>query len=1049
MQEQSRVSKASTVVAPLLLPRLSDNRPFISILVKDNAFPALFDSGANISVCSEDTVLRFQKLVHCLNIFPSPTYTVSTADGTPLCISRIVEVPVSIENKTKKVKFHVVPSIKPSIILGMNFAEIFRISVCFKTNSFEVSPQVSLLNQQQVCAINGLSDISNQPKELVDKYQQVVKKFSSLAHTDFLSETNVITHHIETGDAKPHRQRQYPLSPALLEHLNAEIDKLLKLKVIEKSNSPWCSPVLLVKKKDGSYRMCFDGRKLNGVTTHDSYPLPRIDTILSKLRDCNYISSVDLKQAFFQVGLTPESRPKTAFIVPGRGLFQFRRMPFGLRNSAQTQQRLMDLVIGPDLEPYVFVYLDDVIIATDTFSKHIEVLDEVFKRLKKANLTINYDKCQFVRSSLSFLGFTIDSKGLRTDDSKVKTILESPIPKNTTGVRRILGVLQYYRRFIKDFSSISAPITALLHNRKKGQPITWTPEADRAFKTLKERLTTAPVLSSPNFTKPFFIQTDASDYGLGAVLFQEEDGFEHPIAYASRTLSKAEKKYTVTEKECLGVLFGIEYFRPYVEGTRFTVLTDHASLVWLRNIKEPASRLARWCVRLSQFEFDIKYRKGSSNVPADYASRSFSLLTATELIPDDWYNDMIQKKTDDPSQYPDFQLKNGILYKHTKPNHNVLSNTSDWKMVVPTPNREKIISEFHDPPTSGHFGVSKTLSRISELYYWPNMRWSVKNYVKNCLVCGAQKAPNTARAGLMGGYRNINFPFQMISIDFMGPFPRSKSRNTQLLVVTDWFTKFVIVKPLPQATAASVVKFLENSVFLTFGVPQLVLCDNAQVFKSHIFTKLLSDYKITTWYSARHLSQVNPTERTNRTILTAMSSYIEDNHRDWDKNIYKIAQAINLSKNETTQHTPAFLLFARNIPIDGTFYGPVAENSVLSPDKENYIHREKDIQNLPPIFTEIRKRLKKAHETNSKYYNLRKRPDTFAVNDVVWKRTYYLSDASKSFAAKLAPKFVLCRITKAVSRLVYELEDQAGNRLGKWHIKDLKPYTGDPPPEFQ
>lgn len=1027
-------------VAPLFVHLPGDNRPYVRFSTSHSEFIALLDTGANVSVLGANALLKIQMPLSSVSNSENQPLIVSTADGKPQTVSDIVELPVTFDNITRNVKFYVIPSITNDFILGMDFCKIFGLSVDFPSSSFQASlvPAVNI--------INTIKDRSSQTSENQQKLERITEKFKTLSHNDYLSETHLITHHIDTGSARPIKQRQYPLSPALQSYLNEEIDRLLQLGIIEKANSPWSSPVLLVRKKDNSYRMCFDGRKLNEVTVRDSYPLPRIDSILNKLRDSAYITSIDLKQAFFQIPLDPESRPKTAFTVHGRGLFQFRRMPFGLCNSAQSMQRLMDLVLGPEVEPYVFVYLDDIIIATSTFEKHLEILAEVYSRLQSANLTINIDKCQFCRESLSFLGFVVDKDGLRTDPAKVKSILEAPVPKNTTEVRRVLGLLQYYRRFIKDFSTISAPITALLHGQQKGQPIVWSSEADHAFKTLKQQLTSAPLLASPDFSRPFFIQTDASDVGIGAVLFQEDDGFEHPIAYASRSLSKTERKFTVTEKECLAVLFGVEHYRPYVEGTRFTVLTDHASLLWLTRLKDPVNRLARWCLRLSQFGFVIRHRKGSLNVPADFLSRSINLLQASELVPDEWYKNMIRNVSTNPDAFPNFTVTDQVLYKHVKPKVNVKSNLSDWKIVVPTDNRLSLISKFHDEPTSGHFGISKTLARISEFYYWPKMAVSVKRYINNCQVCGAHKAPNVARAGLMGQYKNISFPFQMLSVDFMGPFPRSKKGNTQLLVVTDWFTKYVLVKPLPNATASSVVKFLEQNVFLVFGVPQTILCDNAQIFKSTQFTKLNSDYKVNLWHSARHLSQVNPTERTNRVVLTAMSSYIKDDHRSWDENIFKIAQAINLSKHEVTAHAPAFLVFARNVPVDGTFYGPVPKNQDNIVEISDKVHREQDIENLPPVFEEVRVRLKRAYNTSKRYYDLRKRSDVFELGNLVWKKTYHLSDATKKFAAKLAPRYVLCKIIKVCSKVVYELEDMNGSYLGKWHIKDLKAFVGDDSP---
>jgi hypothetical protein len=429
----------------------------------------------------------------------------------------------------------------------------------------------------------------------------------------------------------PIKQRPYWWSPYMLAEVNKEIDRMLENNVISPSDSPWSSPILLVKKSSGEYRLCFDGRRLNAVTKRDSYPLPRVDRILSMLRGAKYISSIDLKNAFWQIPLDSESRPKTAFAIPGRGLFHFNVLPFGLTNAAQRQQCLMDRIFGPELEPHVFVYLDDLIIIAPTFEKHVQVLREVIRRLRDAKLTVNAKKCQLFRSSLKYLGFIVDEHGLGTDPDKVAAMVSYPVPKTSTEIKRFVGMCSWYRRFIPHFSTLMSPINALLTGKRKRQKTEWTPEAQEAFQKIKDALVSAPVLSSPDFSKPFVIQTDASNTGLGAVLTQDLDGDERVIAYASRSLTKAERNYSVTERECLAVLFALEKFRPYVEGTHFTIVTDHYSLLWLNRMKDPAGKLARWSVKLNQFSFDLVHRKGKLNVVPDALSRLPAEIAAVDI----------------------------------------------------------------------------------------------------------------------------------------------------------------------------------------------------------------------------------------------------------------------------------------------------------------------------------------------------------------------------------------------------------------------------------
>lgn len=1017
------------------MPKSSDPRPYLDINICGHNFCCLLDSGATNTIIGDRGIQFFKEHGLAFVLQPVTNY-VTTADGTSQSVQGRISLPITFRGVTRSVDCLLVASITQDVILGVNFGKTFGICFDFTNNAYSFDHEV------QISAVNTITPISSLAPEQKAKLNQVVEKFNSLSSKNPGS-TDLVTHYIDTGESRPFKQRQYSFSPAIQQHLNKEVDQMLAEGIIEKSNSPWSSPILMVRKKDETYRLCFDGRKLNELTVKDSYPLPLIDNILSHLRDSVYLTSLDLTKAFWNIPLEESSKAKTAFQVHGKGLYQFKVMPFGLCNSAQSMQRLMDTILGPELEKYVFVYLDDIVVATPTFELHIQVLEEVHKRIQAAGLKINIDKCKFCRDSLSFLGFVIDGSGLRTDPEKVDGIVNTPVPKTTTEVRRIIGVMQWYRRFIKDFSTLSAPITALIKEKKKGQSITWTPEAEVSFKTLKERLVSAPVLASPDFTKPFFIQTDASDVGLGAVLYQVFDGSEHPIAYASKTLTRTERNYSVTERECLAVLFGVEKFRGYVEGTEFTIETDHASLLWLYKLKDPVGRLARWCVRLSQFNFKIIHRKGSQNVVADFLSRNVASVNAISLEPDKWYENMIKQVKDKPNQFPDFRVVDDLLFKHFSPSHDVQSNLFDWKLVIPTPNRKQVMQESHDPATAGHFGVSKTHARVFERYYWPGMRKDIRHYVLTCSVCGSNKTTNQNKPGLCGQYKNVSFPFQCISLDFVGPFPRSKKGNTQLLVVTDWFTKFVLVQPMAKATAAGVIKFLENQVFLLFGVPQIVMCDNGVQFISKEFKSLMRKYKVhNVWYNARYHPQVNFTERVNKVIGTALSSYIKDcDHRTWDVEVFRVAQAIRTSQHESTGYTPAFLTFGRNVPIDGEYYGALPHNPQDVLDISDRLHRVQDVEHLTPIYDKVRERLRKAYETNARHYNLRRRPLKFSVGDKVYRTNFIQSDAAKNISRKLAPKYVICKVTKVLGTgNVYELSDLDNKILGNFHVKDLKPF---------
>ncbi|MCI0562406.1 MAG: reverse transcriptase domain-containing protein [Nitrososphaera sp.] len=317
--------------------------------------------------------------------------------------------------------------------------------------------------------------------------------------------------------------------------------------------------------------------------------------ILDKLRLARYISTIDLSQAYFQIPLTKESREITAFIVPTKGLFHFTRMPYGLTKAPATFQRLLDRLIGPAMDPYAFAYLDDIIIATRTFEEHLHRLRRVLRTIYQAGLTINPEKCKFCCSEVKYLGFVVNQDGLQVNPDKVTPVVNYPVPKTVKQVRRFLGMASWYRRFIPNFASATEPLNRLL---RKNQPWIWEEEQADAFNEIRRRPSTAPTLACPDFSLKFVLQTDASIVGLGAILTQSPGDVEHVIAYASRTLTDAECKYSVTKLECLAVIWSIQKFGPYIKGYHFTVITHHNSLRWLHNQKNPAGRLARWSLEL-------------------------------------------------------------------------------------------------------------------------------------------------------------------------------------------------------------------------------------------------------------------------------------------------------------------------------------------------------------------------------------------------------------------------------------------------------------------
>lgn len=438
-----------------------------------------------------------------------------------------------------------------------------------------------------------------------------------------LTFTNQIKHSIRTTDEVPVYTKTYRYPFIHRQEVQEQISKMLDQGIIRPSQSAWSSPIWVVPKKaDASgkvkWRIVVDFRKVNEKTVDDKYPIPNINDVLDKLGNCHYFTTLDLASGFYQVEMSPEDIQKTAFNVE-HGHFEFLRMPMGLKNSPSTFQRVMDNVLR-DLQNVVcLVYLDDIIVFSVSLQEHIVNLEKVFNRLRESNFKIQMDKSEFLKLETAYLGHIISKDGIKPNPDKITAIQRFPLPKTATEIKRFLGLLGYYRKFIPDFARITKPMTQCL---KKGSKITYEDtNYINCFEKCKVLLTNDPILQYPDFTKDFVLTTDASNFAIGAVLSQGTIGSDKPIAYASRTLNSSETNYSTIEKELLAIVWATKYFRPYLFGRKFKIVTDHRPLLWVMNLKEPGSRLTRWRLKLSEYNFTTVYKQGKSNTNADALSR--------------------------------------------------------------------------------------------------------------------------------------------------------------------------------------------------------------------------------------------------------------------------------------------------------------------------------------------------------------------------------------------------------------------------------------------
>jgi hypothetical protein len=638
--------------------------------------------------------------------------------------------------------------------------------------------------------------------------------------------------------------------------------------VIQPSQSPWNFPILIVPKKldaagKRKWRICVDFRKLNDVTIGDSFPIPNIQDILDKLGRDRYISALDCASGYWQVPLAEEDRAKTAFSTATSHL-EFLRMPFGLKSAPSTFQRLMNNVLMGLIGTRCFVYLDDVIIFGENLEEHHTRLREVFEKLRQYNLKIEPDKCEFLKTELTYLGHVVTGEGVKPDPQKIQAICEFPIPKNKTEVKSFLGLAGYYRKFIPHFSKIAKPLNDL---QKKDQMWKWETEQIQSFQQLKEALTQEPVLQYPDFTKPFVLTTDASGFAVGAILSQGKVGQDQPIAYASRTLGPSEQNYSTIEKELTAIVWSCKHFRPYLLGRTFTIVTDHKPLTWMFNMKDTSSKLFRWRLLLEEYDFNIEYKAGKRNVNADALSRNPIAMTV-----------MI---------------------------------TSKEKQI-------KILNEMHECPIGGHQGVQRTYDRLKLYVTWPGMFQDVEIYIKNCVTCQRNK--------YTGPYTKAPFqetdtqyqPWDKIYLDIVGPLNMTEDGYKYILTCQDNLSKYLIAAPMLTQTAEEVSLTFLRHVVLLYGIPQSIVTDQGTQFMSDVFTRLCKLLKINKLNTSAYRPESNGAlERTHKTMVEFLRCFCNPKGSDWQKWLPFSCFVFNTTPHTMTKYTPYEILFGRKARIPG------------------------------------------------------------------------------------------------------------------------------------
>lgn len=665
--------------------------------------------------------------------------------------------------------------------------------------------------------------------------QQLLQEFQDIFATPTdLPPSRPFDHHIPLIPGSiPVNSRPYRYSPFHKTEIEKQVAQLLENGLIVPSVSPFASPVLLVQKKDGSWRFCVDYRKLNSMTIKNRFPMPVVEEIIDELAGTQFFSSMDMTAGHHQVRMGANEEYKTAFKTH-QGHFQFRVMPFGLTNAPATFQCAMNMVLAPFLRKFVMVFLDDILVYSPDWHTHLQHLKLVFEALRGQQFYLKMKKCAFGKQELVYLGHIISSKGVATDPLKTAAMNKWPQPTNVTELRGFLGLTGYYRRFVRHYGTIARPLTNLL---KKGEFL-WSEEAAAAFNSLKQAMASTPVLALADFEIPFVIETDACDEGLGAVIMQQG----RPIAYLSKALGAKNKQLSIYEKEFLAVIMAVDKWRSYLHRTEFEIRTDHKALSFLGDQELHSDLQRKAMTKLMGLQFKVVYKQGKDNVVADALSRLGHMMAITMVsevqpiwlqevlnsyVTDEEAQELLAKLTIHSPDEQGFSLLKGLIRKNGLIwlGHNSALQT-------------KIVAALHDSVLGGHSGIQATYYRVKKLFIWRGMKADVENFVRQCQICQQAKAERTHPAGLLQPLSIPKGAWQDITMDFIEKLPKSEGYDT-ILVVVDRFSKYAHFLPLKHPFSASqVAQVLLDNVIKLHGLPMSMVSDRDKIFTSSFWTQL-------------------------------------------------------------------------------------------------------------------------------------------------------------------------------------------------------------------
>lgn len=840
--------------------------------------------------------------------------------------------------------------------------------------------------------------------DLQQKIKQIFEKFPSVLGEMGVVKTGELVLRLKKNEVVHYRP--YRLAPIEKEKVDSITQELLEKNIIRESESPFASPVILVKKKDGSDRLCVDFRALNKILEKDRYPLPLIEDQIDRLGKAKFFISIDMKNGFYQIPISSDSAKYTAFVTPS-GHYEFIKMPFGICNGPAVFQRAITKAVHH--LPFLLVYIDDILIPFTTVEEGLDYLEKTIQALSVAGFTINVKKCKFFVQEIEYLGRQISREGVRPSETKVSALINSPVPKNIKQIRQFMGLASYFRKFIPDFAAKTACITKLT---KIDQKWDWGEDQDKARNYVIEHLSTKPLLTIFDPQLRTELYTDASSVGYGAILTQWVDNNKKVVAYFSKRTTPIESKYCSYDLETLAIYNALRHFRVYLLGIKFQIVTDCNSIKSTMTKKDISPRVARWWVYMQDFNFDIVYKKGKYIGHVDFLSRNpvdmypcdptsptnlqdTSILQShTETITVDSelpsqscpVNDVVYLLNETPSWLeisqqndPETQsliaqvvageldgnryvLQNSLLFYQVQP--------EEYKLFVPKGARFNLVRLFHDE--NCHVGLEKVLHKLRDHFWFPHMSAFVKKYLKHCLICIQRKGHSGPKQGFLHPIEKTPIPFHTIHLDCTGPFTQTTEGYKYILLLVDGFTKFCLLKPLMGLSAQELVPLIRDTITI-FGTPSRVITDRGTNFSSRQIQSLFSDLEIEHHMVATGTPRGNgQVERYVTTVIDMLNTTC-NGMSDWPSALWKVQQSINTTVQKSTGFTPIRLLIGvdANIP---SIQARLNEVNATEPLIDTRADREVACRRLAIESGKFKNRFDSVRRDNK----------TYAVGDVVY-----------------------------------------------------------------